>query len=77
MLLLAVTLTWPARSPKSVLMASSSRGSPSGVDVAWALTISTSSTVRPAFSRARRMARTAPAPPGAGRVMCEASAVAP
>ena len=31
----------------------------------------------PAFSIARRAARTAPMPPGAGSVMCEASAVAP
>jgi hypothetical protein len=36
-----------------------------------------SSGARPAFSRARRAARTAPIPPGAGRVMWDASAVAP
>ncbi len=74
---------WPSprsarrASPKIVRIAWSSARSPSGVEVAWALTCSTSAAVRPAFSRARRAARTAPMPPGAGSVMCDASAVAP
>ena len=75
--LLAVTATFPAWSPKIVRIACSSALSPSGVDVAWAFTWSISDGSMPAFSRARRAARTAPMPPGAGSVMCDASAVAP
>ena len=75
--LLAVIEIRPAPSPKIVRIAWSSALSPSGVEVAWALTWSMSSGVRPALSSARRAARTAPIPPGAGSVMCDASAVAP
>ena len=75
--LLAVTATRGAWSPKIVRIAWSSALSPSGVEVAWAFTWSISVGSRPAFSSARRAARTAPMPPGAGSVMCDASAVAP
>ena len=73
----AVTLTSRACSPTSAWMAMSSVGSPSGVLVAWALTRSMRPASRPAFSSARRAARTAPAPPGRGVVMWWPSAVAP
>ena len=75
--LFAVIEIRSASSPKIVRMAWSSALSPSGVEVAWALTWSMSAGVMPAFSSARRAARTAPIPPGAGSVMCDASAVAP
>ena len=75
--LFAVIETRAASSPRIVRIAWSSALSPSGVDVAWALTWSMSLGSRPAFWRAIRAARTAPIPPGAGSVMCEASAVAP
>src|SRR5439155_1393134 len=75
--LLAVIDSSSAWSPKIVRIACSSALSPSGVDVAWALTWATSAGWRPALARARRAAPTAPIPPGAGSVMCEASAVAP
>ena len=65
--LLAVIATRPASSPKIVRIACSSALSPSGVDVAWALTWSISDGAMPAFSSARRAARTAPIPPGAGQ----------
>ena len=73
----AVMLTRGPCSPKSVRKAASSAGSPSGVLVAWALTVSMAVGGRPALARARRAARRAPAPPGAGRVTSTASDVAP
>ena len=75
--LLAVIETFGAWSPKIVRIAWSSALSPSGVEVAWALTWAISVGSMPAFSIARRAARTAPIPPGAGSVMWDASAVAP
>ena len=62
--LLAVTATRGAWSPKIVWIDCSSALSPSGVDVAWALTWSISAGSMPAFSSARWAARTAPMPPG-------------
>src|SRR5579884_1057133 len=55
--------------PKTLLMASASAASFSGVDVPWALMWAMSPGVRPASNRAASMHAAAPAPPGAGAVM--------
>ena len=59
----------PASSPQSRSTAPSSRSSPSGVEVPWALTYCTSAGATPALFSAARMERKAPSPVSEGAVM--------
>ena len=62
-LLVALTSTW---SPSEERMAAASAVSPTGVEVAWALTWPMSAGVRPASRSAAVIARPAPSPSGCG-----------
>ena len=75
MLLVELTMSpFFAQSPNTAFIALVSAMSPTGVEVPWALMYCTCSGRRPASSRTRRMARSAPVPDG--WVMWNASAVA-
>src|SRR4051795_6710012 len=73
----AVTHTCDAESPNAVRRADASATSPSGVDVACALTCAMSDGLSPASRMARDNARAAPAPVGSGAATWYASALMP
>ncbi|GMA89340.1 hypothetical protein GCM10025868_45900 [Angustibacter aerolatus] len=62
-----------AASPSAAWIEPASATSPTGVDVEWALTCTTSSTEASASARAARIALAAPAPTGSGAAMWYAS----
>jgi len=64
-----VEVTGGGEPSKTLLIASASEASLSGVDVPWALTWAMADGVRPASSRASCMQAVAPDPPGEGAVM--------
>ena len=64
-----VEVTGGGASPNTLMIASASDASLSGVEVPWALTWPMADGARPASSRASCMQAVAPAPPGDGAVM--------
>jgi len=67
--LVDVTITPSAAGPRALARACASSGSPSGVDVAWALTCTTCAGSTFASAIARPIAEATPAPSGAGCAM--------